>query len=581
MAPILDPRSGDVEDDASSTKSRKLSAIAGSMLAEISLPKLLVAWLMLIGVPGVMLGMAPLLASAWLTKISDRLLAISGLGSLSVVAVILILSWYGSRPAFRFIERSFWALHALAVQPVYAFFREGLSQVAEAFLDEHADEQERSRRRAPMATLAGVLSSTLAGALVFIVWPETQWSATWATFASPSQLIVPALANAVAIVGVYLMASSLAWGISDAMMDQPVKLDDFAVPDKTSRQWRIAHLSDLHVVGERYGYRIESGRSGPRGNERLEAVLRRLDALHRDMPLDVVLVTGDMTDTGRSAEWAEFFAHVSQYPALLARMIVLPGNHDVNIADRTNPAKVELPISPRKALRNMRTLSAMEFVQGQQARVCDRKDSRISQTLSVALEPYRAVIASFSTEAHLRDRAQLSRLWADVFPLVVPPQDDGGLGILILNSNAQSNFSFTNALGLVSVDDISVACSIMERHPKSGWIVAIHHHVVEYPLPVKVFSERIGTALINGNWLIKRLRPFADRIIVMHGHRHIDWIGRVGDLTIVSAPSPVMSAGDHDATYFYIHTVHLKPSGGIQLAPPLRVSVDGTARGSV
>jgi hypothetical protein len=360
-------------------------------------------------------------------------------------------------------------------------------------------------------------------------------------------------------------------------MEHPVKIDVFAAPGRASREWRIAHLSDLHVVGERYGYRIESGRSGPRGNERFERILRRLDALHRDTPLDFVLVTGDMTDAGRSAEWAEFFEHLSQYPELVARMIVLPGNHDVNIADRTNPAKVELPISPRRGLRHMRTLSAMEFIQGRRAHVCDRTDARISQTLSDALEPSRSVIALFSSQARVMVRAQLSHIWADVFPLVIPPQEDGGLGILILNSNAQSNFSFTNALGLVPVGDISLACRIMERYPNSGWIVAIHHHVVEYPLPVKVFSERIGTALINGNWLIKRLGPFAQRIIIMHGHRHIDWIGRVGALTIVSAPSPVMNCGDHGTTYFYVHTVCVDAAGGVQLAAPQRVDVDGPA----
>jgi hypothetical protein len=217
----------------------------------------------------------------------------------------------------------------------------------------------------------------------------------------------------------------------------------------------------------------------------------------------------------------------------------------------------------------------MEFLQGRQARVCDRENSKIGQTLSATLEPYRDVIAAFSSEARLKDRAQLSRLWADIFPLVIPPTDEAGLGILILNSNAQSNFSFTNALGLVSVDDISVASRVMEQYPKSGWIIAIHHHVIEYPLAVKVFSERIGTALINGSWLIKRLKPFAHRTIVMHGHRHIDWIGRVGDLTIVSAPSPVMNADDYDSSHFYIHTVHLTATGTVQLATPQRVDVGG------
>jgi lipoic acid synthetase len=54
---LIDPRRGDVEDDASSPEKRSMLAIAGSLLAEISLPKLAVAWILMIGVPGLMLGL--------------------------------------------------------------------------------------------------------------------------------------------------------------------------------------------------------------------------------------------------------------------------------------------------------------------------------------------------------------------------------------------------------------------------------------------------------------------------------------------------------------------------------------------
>ena len=56
IAPLIDPRFGDVEDDASSTKRRSLLSLAGSLLAEVSLPKLLLAWTMLIVLPGILLG---------------------------------------------------------------------------------------------------------------------------------------------------------------------------------------------------------------------------------------------------------------------------------------------------------------------------------------------------------------------------------------------------------------------------------------------------------------------------------------------------------------------------------------------
>ena len=45
MNPVIDPRDGDVEDDASSTKRHSLLSLAGNLLAEISLPKLAIVWM--------------------------------------------------------------------------------------------------------------------------------------------------------------------------------------------------------------------------------------------------------------------------------------------------------------------------------------------------------------------------------------------------------------------------------------------------------------------------------------------------------------------------------------------------------
>src|SRR5262245_4789645 len=56
---LIDPRLGDVEDDASSTKRRSLLAIAGTLLSEISIPKLVTSWLLLIALPAILLGLFP------------------------------------------------------------------------------------------------------------------------------------------------------------------------------------------------------------------------------------------------------------------------------------------------------------------------------------------------------------------------------------------------------------------------------------------------------------------------------------------------------------------------------------------
>ncbi|MGZ9020528.1 MAG: hypothetical protein ACXW3S_11315 [Rhodoplanes sp.] len=59
MTFVIDPRRGDAEDDASSTKQRSMLSLAGSLLAEISLPKLVVVWVLLVGGPAVLIGTAP------------------------------------------------------------------------------------------------------------------------------------------------------------------------------------------------------------------------------------------------------------------------------------------------------------------------------------------------------------------------------------------------------------------------------------------------------------------------------------------------------------------------------------------
>jgi hypothetical protein len=199
--------------------------------------------------------------------------------------------------------------------------------------------------------------------------------------------------------------------------------------------------------------------------------------------------------------------------------------------------------------------------------------------LAAALEPSRRAIEAFADEGGLRLSNRLARLWDELFPLIAPPHEEDGLGVALLNSNADTNFSFTNALGMISAADASRLTAAFDRYPKARWIVALHHHLIEYPMPVSAFSERIGTALVNGSWFQRVLKPYAGRVVVMHGHRHVDWIGACGDLKIVSAPSPVMAA-PFEATHFYVHSLGAGPDGGIGLLAPERIDIAAAEEGA-
>jgi predicted MPP superfamily phosphohydrolase len=578
MRPIVDPRKGDIEDDASSPKSHSLLALAGSLLAEISLPKLIAAWFILIVIPAVLLGVAPLVASAWVGKVAGKITSpLFGIVPIAVLLFAAALAWLFGRKLLQLAESSFWSLNALAVEPAYAMCREALRHLAERLLPESAEATQRERLRSATAAVSGLLISGSAVLVLVLAWPSSRWIGGVGDLLAPRELAWVALANTVVLVSGYLAVAALVWAVADVTMAPPRDLR-FAEATPGARTWRIAHLSDLHAVGERYGFRIESGRSGPSGNDRIRRLLALLEELHARAPLDAVLITGDATDAGRAAEWAEFLDALATHPSVAERALVLPGNHDINIVDRANPARLDLSIGPNSRLRKIRVLSAINSLQGSRTRVVDHTKKRIGKTLADALEPHAAELSKFADTGRPLLSTLASDLWNDVFPMVLPPDREDGLGIILLNTNADAHFSFTNALGMMSAEQARAIDIVCAHHPRAYWLIALHHHLIEYPRAAKVLSERIGTALINGNWFVRRLQPRAGRVVLMHGHRHIDWIGECGGLVIVSAPSPVMEATNDVDTYFYIHTLEAGHDGRLRLLEPERITVPGDPR---
>jgi len=574
LQPLVDPRWGDAGDDAVSPKRRSLLAIAGGLLVEISLAKFFFASTVLVLLPAVLIGLAPLVTTAWVTMVSKHVLQLTELGAAVIAIVLIALAAIGWRPLFRIAEVNFWSLNALAVQPAYAFCREAFRHLAERVLGQTSTPVKRARLRADASAITGIILCGCAILIAELAWPASRWMGSVTDLLWPHRLIIPTLANAVVLVSAYTAIATLMWGFADATMDQPLELAAFDPAPSGGCTWRIAHLADIHVVGERYGFRIESGRGGPRGNARLEQIMARLEAIHHAQPLDLVLVCGDMTDAGRATEWAEFLDAVARHPLLATRLLVVPGNHDLNIADRANPARIDLPLSTAKRLRQMRTLAAIAAVQGDRVRVVDSAARQPGRTLNEALAPHRSKIAAFMENGGVRRAARLRGLFDDQFPMILPPDRPDGLAIAILNSNAEAHFSFTNALGMISLEQARRFVAALSAYPQARWIIALHHHLIEYPMPVAEFSERIGTALVNGSWFLRKLAPLALRTVVMHGHRHIDWIGACGDLKIVSAPSPVMGPTDEARTHFYIHTLAAGSGARLHLLSPERVEID-------
>src|SRR5262249_33197557 len=221
-------RRGDVGDDTASTKQRSLLSIAGSLLIEISLPKLVFAVTMLLLLPTVVLGLAPLVASAWAAHVSRHLLQLTEISAALSGIVLIALGMVVWRPLLRIAEVNFWSLNALAVQPGYALCRETLRHLAERMLSPAATPAKRARIRAASSAVAGLVVCGCAVLIVVLAWPSSRWMGAVSDLMSPHQLIIPTLANAIVLLSGYTAVAALIWGFADAHMDQPVELAPFA-----------------------------------------------------------------------------------------------------------------------------------------------------------------------------------------------------------------------------------------------------------------------------------------------------------------------------------------------------------------
>jgi 3',5'-cyclic AMP phosphodiesterase CpdA len=472
----------------------------------------------------------------------------------------------------------FWHLHYTLVVPILVALRELLRAGAERFPGRAITSEQLNRRRRLGTVLAALLLAAGGLALALTVEVSIGLQLVDVERVQPWAVARAALGNAAVILGLSTVVESLYWLWRELTINGPA-LDWVPNPSKAeSSVARVAHLSDLHLVGERYGYRMEAGTHGPRGNRCIRNALRKLAAINALTPLDRVLLTGDITDAGTRAEWAEFIDLLRSYPELRARLSFVPGNHDMNIVDRTNPGTLDLPWSTGQSLRKLRVVLALDTVQGDRTHVVNHASCALGPSLKDYLrEGGRAeLLRALAQRGALRGRWEMAKIWDAMFPLVEPAPDDDGYGLILLNSNAPSHFLLTNAIGIVNRSQLSALKSILRNSPRRAWMILLHHQVVEYPVASISLRYRIGLALVNAPDVLAAIAPYASRVLILHGHRHTDWIGTCGDVVLCSAPSASLGSSHGAEKYrgsFHVHEIASGADGGIRLITTERVKV--------
>jgi 3',5'-cyclic AMP phosphodiesterase CpdA len=575
---IWDLRRGDADDDRTSPHGRGWRSVAISTALESNYLTASIAFVTLIILPALLVGLAPpLLLTYGRYKLDAAgVLRSHPLWAVFSLALTVAVALWIARPLVRKAVENFWHLHYTLVFPLFVAMREAFSAAIEGLSGETRASAELDRRRRIGTVLAAIVMGGAGVLLAYAVGVLADPGLAGVVM-QPWAVAKAGLSNAAVILGLSTAAASLFWLCREIASRRPLRDWSPAPPIAGASIVRVAHLSDLHVVGERYGYRMECGTLGPRGNSSLRHALRKLRTIHASMPLDRILVTGDVTDAGTRAEWVEFLDLLRCSPDLRSRVLFVPGNHDVNIVDRTNTGRFDIPWSVGHALRRFRFLVALDDIQGDRVQLVDRKSGTLGSTLREYLREgdRPALLRGLAERGTWRGRLEVAKAWDDIFPLVVPPTKSEECGVILLDSNARSHFSATNAIGVVGRSQLRALKAILNGFPQRAWIILLHHHVVEYPVGSVSLADRIALSLMNATDVLSVLAGHASRVVVFHGHRHHDWIGTSGGLVLCSAPSVALGSVGPDLYHgsFHVNELALTGGGGVRLMSSERVRV--------
>jgi 3',5'-cyclic AMP phosphodiesterase CpdA len=577
---IWDLRRGDADDNRTSPYGVGWISLVFSSALEFSYLKALLGFLTLIVIPALLVGIAP---SFLLTYWRHALDAVASAGRnptmvpLLILAVVIALALWIGRPFLLFSLDNFSHLHHTLVFPIFVALREVFRSIAERLPGMSNTQEQLYRRRRVGTVFAALLLGGAGLALALSIELSIGLQLVDVEHVRPWAVAKAALGNAAIVLGFSTAATSAFWLWREFTQSGPV-LDWTPKPSEPASVVRVAHLSDLHLVGERYGYRMETGMHGPQGNKCVSDALEKLAAIHASNPVDRVLVTGDITDAGTRSEWAEFIDLIQTFPELRSRMSLVPGNHDTNIVDRTNTGRPDLPWSVGQALRKLRFVLALDEIQGDRAHLVDHKSGAIGPLLGHYLREGERpeLLRALAERGTLRGRWELAKVWDAIFPLAEPATNQAGYGIILLDSNARSNFSLTNAVGVVNPAQLRALKSVL-RSSHGAWLILLHHQVVEYPVPGISLSDRVGLALMNAPDVLAAITLHGSRTLVLHGHRHVDWIGSTGNTVLCSAPSVTLGAEKYRGR-FTIHEFAVGTNGSIRLTANERVQIASAAR---
>lgn len=352
---------------------------------------------------------------------------------------------------------------------------------------------------------------------------------------------------------------------------------------------KLIHWSDLHCTPS-CNHKTITGNPSP--NSTLQHIINNtyFREYYKRNNINAILITGDITDSGRGEEWKEYFSLIKKVPSS-TRIALVPGNHDLNITsrDRKTAIKDLTPLSWYISL--IRFIISASQLQGSFSRIVDYNQLII---LNNYLRENKIIIESFVKNPPIRTFLQsgtiagtsapdfreitsveesnrfhkIGYIFNKMFPMVVNIANTNchPLYVIILDSNYRSSNIATNAFGHINKIQLEKLKMIL-ANIDGPYLIALHHHII-LPPTINSFTALFYTNYNNFknsmgliNIIVKSIINFINRRFmtidnpidlleilpqdkihyILHGHLHIGYqYNLLNQFKIFSSPSTSM-----------------------------------------
>jgi len=357
---------------------------------------------------------------------------------------------------------------------------------------------------------------------------------------SVGEVVIASYLVAVSAILLSLPAVTLLSGRWRDMALRP-RLDLLGVEDSEAN-FVVAHASDLHA-----GCRREGG-----VHAAMNSVITAIAASDRD--IHAVVLSGDITDDGHHASWMEFLG-VEGLDRLLGRLVLAPGNHDLNHIREDNKlhSLIDIPTSRRVGshTRALNYLNAARRIMGRRCHVICPYTGAWTTLEEVMTRAQPDLECWDGPSGRGKFLFQPAELLARLFPMAVRVEGEAALEhvrFLVWNSIKLNRSPLNNSMGEIDAEQLKRANEVLRQTAPSAALVHVMHHQLGVPSAKPHARDpatrgqrfyAMGMGLLNPYSLLKWLEVRGAPSLLLHGHRHKYYVAQEKDsrTTIVSAPS--------------------------------------------